>query len=719
MDLGDTVKYKGSVEKIIFANQENNFTIAKFQTPSLPYPATIVGNLAAISCGELLEVTGVWQESKFGEQLKVNSYSFIMPTTKEAIEKYLGSGLIKGIGPATAKRMVDKFGEDTLTIIDTDIDKLKKVSGIGSRKIKDIADAWHQQKEIKNIMLFLQGHGVSTAYSVRIFKEYENETIAVLKENPYRLAQDIRGIGFKIADTIAMKMGIASDAPIRLEAGLLYVLNDKRESEGHTFLPKDKLLDMCFQYIGGERNALEHALSGLELKKLIICDRESNEEHIYSTDYFLAEKNIARRLKLFAKNEADFDRAEIISVLKDLQKKSNIDLADNQKRALLDVFLNKVKVITGGPGTGKTTIIKFIVDVSKQLKKKIMLSAPTGRAAKQLFMASGYEAVTMHRLLDFNPAFGKFERDEFNPLELDILVVDEASMIDVLMMNALMRALPEHAHLVLVGDVDQLPSVGAGNVLRDIISSGIIAATKLDVIYRQQHQSLIISNAHRINSGVLPEIDQGKDTLSDFYFIEKKEPKEILNTITELVTNRIPKRFKLNPFDDIQVLAPMHKGEIGVANLNDVLLHKLNPQRDRAVKGFSLNDKIMQIRNNYDKDVFNGDIGRIVNVDLEKEELLVDYYGRKVTYEKHETDEIVPAFAISVHKSQGSEYPCVIIVLSTQHFVLLQRNMLYTAVTRGKKLVIVVGSSEALKIAVSNDKIKQRYSNLKIFLKEN
>lgn len=714
----NTVKFKGSVEKIVYTNADNNFTVARFKAKDREESLTIVGNLTAVSAGEMLDITGIWQESKFGPQFKVSSYSFIVPTTKEAIEKYLGSGLIKGVGPATAKRMVAKFGEDTLNIIENDLGKLKQISGIGSRKLKDISAAWQQQKEIKNIMLFLQGHGVSTAYSVRIYKEYENKTIAVLKENPYRLAQDIRGIGFKIADTIAMKMGIASDAPIRLEAGLLYVLNDKRESEGHTFFPKDQLLDICLVNIGGEREALANALSGLELKKLVVCDEQGDDENIYLIDYFLAEKNIARRLKVFLSEDSEFEKNKVIEVLKNLQNKSKISLADNQKRALLDVFLSKIKVITGGPGTGKTTIIKFIVDVASAMDKKIRLAAPTGRAAKQLFMASGYDAVTLHRLLEFNPAFRKFERDEFNPLELDILVVDESSMIDVLMMNSLIKALPSHAHLILVGDIDQLPSVGAGNVLRDIIESGICRATKLDVIFRQGQESFIVANAHKINSGTLPDIQQGKDKLSDFYFIDKKNPQEILDTVVELVSKRIPKRFKFNPFDDIQVLSPMHKGDIGVSNLNEVLMHKLNPGRSRTVKGFSVNDKIMQVKNNYDKDVFNGDIGRVISVDTEEEELLVDYYGRKVTYEKHETDEIVPAFAVSVHKSQGSEYPCVIVVLSTQHFVLLQRNMLYTAVTRGKKLVVVVGSFEALKIAVGNDKINKRYSNLKNFLKE-
>jgi len=712
---------QGIIEKIVFVNENNSYTVARFRPAGQKELITIIGNLASVSCGESLEISGEWENSQFGRQFKVEKYSFLIPTTCEAIEKYLGSGLIKGIGPHLAKNLVNKFKEKTLEIIENKIELLKRVNGIGENRVKIIAEAWVEQREIKNIMLFLQGHGISTNYSFRIFKTYGKETITVLKKNPYRLTQDIAGIGFKIADKIALKLGILSDSPLRIEAGILFILNEF-VGEGHVYYPKADLELKVKKIIGGDSQTIETAIQNLIRQNILSIQITDKQERLYLSPFLVAEKNIAGKIKTLLFDPPDYTAKEIDKLIDKISQKEKILLDPIQKEAIQKSFLNKITVITGGPGTGKTTITNVIVKLAKFKKKRIGLASPTGRAAKQLEKATGEAAKTIHRLLDFNPGKGTFSQNSLNPLDFDIVLIDEASMIDLLLMNALIEAIPNYSHLILIGDIDQLPSVNAGTVLSDIINSAAVNCVRLKKIFRQSQESLIITNAHLINEGKLPLIKNNPgESLKDFYFIEHSQPSEILNAILHLVGERIPKRFKFNPVDDIQILTPMHKGEIGVENLNLKLQELLNPAGEIFRKGgkeFKLKDKVMQTRNNYNKEIYNGDIGRITAINTQDQTISVDFNGRELLYDKFELDDLSLAYAISVHKSQGSEYKCVIIPLSTQHYIMLQKNMLYTAISRGKELVIIVGSKEALSIAVRNDKLKQRYSNLKNFIQE-
>lgn len=712
---------EGQIERITYTNEENGFTIAKLKVYGRPDLVTVVGNLMAPTPGEILKLTGEWaNHPKYGEQFKIVQYKTTVPASVYGIQKYLGSGLIKGIGPVMAKRIVKEFGEQTLDIIEDHIDKLEQVAGIGRKRIKMIRKAWDDQKEIRNVMLFLQGHGVSSGYATKIFKQYGNRSIQVVRENPYRLATDIFGIGFVTADHIAERLGFDKNSELRAEAGILYVLHQLAD-EGNVYYPYEPLLNKCKEILGVEGGIIVKAVDAIAIDRKIVIQKineatgELKENRgVYLAKFHVTETGIARQIKALLKAPKSIRSFDSNKAASWVQERLSIDLAENQVQALRSAAENKVLVITGGPGTGKTTIINALLKIFSGLKVRIMLAAPTGRAAKRMSEATGYEAKTIHRLLEYSIQKGGFQKDDEQPLDCDLIIVDEASMIDTILMYYLLKAIPLKATFILVGDVNQLPSVGAGNVLRDIIASDVIPVVRLNEIFRQAKESQIIVNAHKINNGILPSFTPSGPG-DDFYFIEQEDPEDVLRIILELVSDRVPRRFGFDPVDDIQVLSPMHKGTVGAGNLNLELQRRLNPCQEGVTRGnraFRTGDKVMQIKNNYDKEVFNGDIGRIARVDPEMREVDISFDGRNVPYDFTDLDEIVLAYAVSVHKSQGSEYPAVIIPILTQHYMLLQRNLIYTAVTRGRKLVIVIGTKKALAIGVKNDKTRKRYTFL-------
>lgn len=716
------VKLSGQIERITYTNPENGYTVAQMKVRGVRQMVTVVGNLIDPVPGEVLELSGRWKvHPKFGEQFEVQSYRTTAPATVTGIRKYLGSGLIKGIGPVMAKRIVTRFGKETLEVIENAPERLAEIQGIGEKRIAMIQAAWAEQKEIRAVMMFLQSHNVSSGYATKIFKQYGSDAIEVVSGNPYQLAADIFGIGFLTADRIASSLGFEKDSSLRLRAGVLYVLNQMAE-DGHVFYPYDQLLEKAGEMLEVDSYPLADAVSHMARAKHVVMESIAAPETdtaVYLSKYYTCETGIAAMVKrLFRTPKAiraiDADRA-----LAWVQQRLAFTLAEKQAEAVSDAVRSKVMVITGGPGTGKTTIIRAVLQIFGKLAVNIRLAAPTGRAAKQMSEATGFPASTIHRMLSFNGKSGGFQKNADNPLDCDILIVDEASMIDTVLMYHLLKAVPQGATVILVGDVNQLPSVGAGNVLEDIIASGKVPVVRLNEIFRQARQSRIIVNAHRINQGYMPVIDAADDG-SDFYFIEKEAPEAVLELILSLAESRIPKSFGFDPLADIQVLSPMHKGLVGAANLNRELQKRLNPGAEGVTQGaatFCDGDKVMQIRNNYDKGVFNGDIGRICGVDREARELRIDFDGRRIAYDFTELDELVLAYAVSVHKSQGSEYPVVIVPVVTQHYILLQRNLIYTAVTRGRQLVVVVGSKKAMAIGIKNNRTQHRYTRLDLRLK--
>ena len=717
---------RGQIEKITYHNEENGYTIAKVKVEGRLDLVTVVGNLLSINPGEVLKLEGQWDyHPKFGEQFKITSYESLIPATVKGMEKYLGSGLIKGIGPVMAKRLVSKFGLETFNIIETDGKRLREVEGIGDRRIEMISKAWDDQKEIRGVMVFLQDKGVSPAYAARIFKQYGRESVEVVRVNPYRLATDIFGIGFMTADRIAEKLGIPRDSRIRVEAGILHILHQLSD-EGHVYYPYEFLIEECRKILGVDSETVIKAFGKIVADKKIVIEDLNREEvkennkAVYLARLYASEVGVADKLKKLMqvpKELRDFDRDKAIEWV---QNELNMTLAENQKKAVREAIDKKIMVVTGGPGTGKTTIINSIIRIYGKMGQRVLLAAPTGRAAKRMTEATAHEARTIHRLLEFSPKAGGFRRDENNQLEADLIVIDETSMVDTVLMHHLLKAVPDQATLILVGDVDQLPSVGPGNVLKDIIDSGGIPTVKLTDIFRQAKESLIVINAHRVNNGQMPIFHNQADHPRDFYYFEIEEPQKVLEKIIELCREKIPKKFGYDPVNDIQVLTPMHRGVVGATNLNAELQKYLNPSEDELMRGekvLRVGDKVMQIRNNYDKEVFNGDIGRIIRINREDQEVIVDYDGRFVSYEYAELDEIVMAYAVSVHKSQGSEYQAVVMPVLTQHYMLLQRNLLYTGITRGKKLVILVGTRKAIAIAIKNDKQQRRYTLLRERLK--
>ena len=709
----------GFLERITYYNEENDFVVGKLQESGKRELTTIVGNMTAINPGESLKLIGRWvHNKKFGEQFQVETYEVTVPATVHGIRKYLGSGLIKGIGPIMAERIVKKFTLDTLEVIEKTPEKLSKVEGIGPKRIAMITKAWEEQKEIKEIMIFLQGHGVSAGYSAKIYKQYRDRSIEVVKDNPYRLAQDIYGIGFITADKIAQNLGIDRNSLIRSKAGLIYVLNQLAE-DGHVYYPEANLVRKAKEILDVDEEIIIQATSGLSKEREIFLedlDPEGNHRAVYLAPFYVAETGIAQSLIDLKDSPSNIRPIHPEKAIEWVQEKLNIELAQKQKEAVLLAATSKVLIITGGPGTGKTTIINAILRIFQQLKLRILLAAPTGRAAKRMNEATGWEAKTIHRLLEFSPHKGGFKKDQDDPLEADVVIIDETSMVDTLLMYHLLKAIPPQAHLILVGDIDQLPSVGPGNVLRDIIHSNGFTVVRLTEIFRQAQESMIVVNAHKVNQGQFPILkDIDKAEKIDFQFIQEEDPEKILETILALCSKKIPTQFRFHPVRDIQVITPMHKGTIGVSNLNIELQKNLNPDSFGITHGsriLRLGDKVMQIVNNYDKEVFNGDIGWVSRIDQENRELTIDFDGRLVPYDYSDLDEVILAYAISVHKSQGSEYPVVILPVTTQHYMLLQRNLIYTGITRAKKLVVLIGTKKALAIAIRNNKPQQRYTLL-------
>ncbi|TET76078.1 MAG: ATP-dependent RecD-like DNA helicase, partial [Dehalococcoidia bacterium] len=706
---------EGILERIVFFSEETNFTVARLQVARNPDLVTIVGSIPCPNPGETLRLKGEWiVDVKFGRQFRVESCLSVLPSTITGIEKYLGSGLVKGIGPIMAKRVVAMFGLETLDVIGEQSERLLEVEGIGPIRVQRITKAWQEQKEVREVMVFLQGHGVSSTYAVKIYKAYGDKSVAVVKENPYRLALDISGIGFKTADRIAQNMGIDPSSQIRAEAGIIHVLSELVD-EGHVYYPHDKLMDASASLLEVNRDVLETALSALITQRRVVIDEHVEDRAVYLTPLHVAEVNVARRLETLINSPRQLIQIDIEMAMQWVQRAIGIELADLQKEAIRKAVASKALVLTGGPGTGKTTLLNCIIRILEKKGQRILLASPTGRAARRLSEVTGREAKTIHRLLEYSPSEGGFKRNEENPLEADLVIIDESSMVDILLMNHLLKAVSPTTTLMLVGDIDQLPSVGPGNMLKDVIASGRVETVRLTEVFRQAQESMIVVNAHRVNRGEFPLVRTPEGKKADFYFVARDDPEKALEMVKELCARRLPRAFRLNPFDDIQVITPMHKGVVGVANLNAEMQMLLNPTGNEVSRGgrcFRINDKVMQTTNNYEKEVFNGDIGRVVEIKHEEQTLAVKYEDRIVDYEWSDLDELVLAYAISIHKSQGSEYPAVVVPILPQHYIMLQRNLLYTAITRAKKLVVLVGSSRAIAMAARNSRVQHRYTAL-------
>ena len=715
---------EGTLERITYQNSENDFTVARLlpdgKTEKL---ITVVGIFPSLTPGESLKIKGEWVNNpKFGRQFKAESYESIMPRTLKGIEKYLGSGSIKGIGPATAQKLVSYFGHEVLEVIEKTPHRLCEVEGIGEKKAETISKGFEEQKDIRDVMIFLQNYDVSPSLAVKIYKRYQKDTISQIKENPYRLATEVTGIGFKTADKIALKLGMEFRSPHRIKAAVQYVLWEAA-GNGHVFLPEEEINDQIRKLFADEEGEIETPLIKEQIMELInekelFVEQEpgTQERLLYLAPFYHAEKGITRKLLSLKSYQLSMNHKAGIK-----HNDIGIKLTSKQQEALQKALEEGILIITGGPGTGKTTTIRTLISLFEEGDMQVTLTAPTGRAARRMTDATGREARTIHRLLEYGYSDGdlRFKRNEDNLLKTDVLIVDEVSMVDLLLMYNLLKALPSTCKLILVGDTDQLPSVGAGNVLRELIKSDVIPQITLDEIFRQARESLIIVNAHRINNGKFPLVNEKN---KDFYFIQQEEPEKILNTILDLCHYRISRYLNVNPVEDIQVITPMRKTLVGVDNLNSCLQETLNPaaknktQINYGSELYRLGDKVMQIKNNYQKEVYNGDIGRIRDINTEEGEIGVVYPdledNREVKYSLNELDELVLSYAISVHKSQGSEYPVVIVPVVTQHFILLQRNLVYTGITRAKKLVVIVGTKKAMAIALKNNKVEERYTLL-------
>ncbi|MCM1500618.1 MAG: ATP-dependent RecD-like DNA helicase, partial [Clostridium sp.] len=734
--------------RITYQNPENGYTILKCHVKDYAELVPVIGNLLDVNVGSVLLVDGNWKvDAKYGRQFVAESWEETLPATVYGMEKYLGSGLIKGVGPKFAKRIVQKYGADTFTIIEDNVELLIEVEGIGRKRVQMIAESWERQKEIKNVMLFLQDHGVSTSYAAKIYKQYGNDSIPIVKENPYKLADDIWGIGFKTADQIAGKLGFEKNSFVRLRSGIMYTLSEL-SNEGHVYARKQQLIKAASELLEADEEyiimTMDEMLKTEELireKDIVKLDEEGNAvEAIYLPPFYYAEIGIAGKMKKLAASPAT-DRLwtglmkaraesgnQALSVdVEAIEKKVGMTYDDVQRDAIRQSATAKVMVLTGGPGTGKTTTTHGIISAYKAYGLRILLVAPTGRAAKRMTEATGLEAKTIHRLLECKPPEG-YQKNEENPLEGDVLIVDECSMIDVVLMNSLLKAIPQNMRLIMVGDIDQLPSVGAGNVLRDIIASGSFPVIRLTRIFRQAQTSRIIMNAHRINEGKMPDISNGRD--ADFFFMENEDAEAVVSQIVELVKTKLPRFYHVDS-KQIQVLTPMQRGVVGATNLNLALQEALNPTEHeifmrgrgavmmpkeilrRSGYAFRAEDKVMQIKNNYDKEVFNGDIGMIESVDAENRTLTVNFDHRLVEYDVTELDELVHAYATTIHKSQGSEYPIVVMPVLMNHYVMLQRNLIYTGITRAKKILVLVGTKKALSYAVRNVTVVNRNTLLK------
>ena len=700
------LKLRCVVERITYQNPDNGYSVMKVKVKGYDDLVTLVGNLLEVPAGSVLLCEGDWKvDKRYGSQFVCQSWEEVMPATVYGIEKYLGSGLVKGIGPKFAQLIVRQFGLETIDVIETDIDRLYEVPGIGKKRVEKIRESWEKQKDIKNVMLFLQGHGVSTAYAAKIYRQYGKESIDLVKENPYRLADDIWGIGFKTADSIAAKMGYEKNDLRRCQSGLIYTLN-QLANEGHVYAEEEQLVKAALELLEADEVPIREALTHMVQTE----DLKLEDEAIYLPPFYFAEVGTTNRLlALLHASDQDFTKKMNVQAL---SKETGIEYDEVQLQAIEEAIRSKVMVLTGGPGTGKTTTTQGIIAALKHMGLRILLAAPTGRAAKRMSEATGMEAKTIHRLLEFNPKDG-YKRNDENPLEGDALIVDECSMIDIILMNNLMKAIPSSMRVVFVGDIDQLPSVGAGNVLRDIIESEKIPVVRLTRIFRQAQTSRIVMSAHAINQGLFPDTSNGKQT--DFFFIQQEEPEKVAEEIVNLVKNRLPKAYS-QKVSNIQVLTPMQRGVVGAANLNMALQNALNPSQialNRGGYSFRQGDRVMQLRNNYDKDVFNGDLGYVESVDMEERTLLVNFEDRLVEYEASELDELTLAYATTIHKSQGSEYPIVVMPVLMTHYVMLQRNLIYTGITRAKKICVLIGTKKALSFAIRNMSVLKRNTKLK------
>lgn len=702
-------RLRGVVERITYANEETGYSVVKIKCKGYMDLVTVVGSMATVNVGSVITIKGFWSSNpKYGKQFDAKEWEEALPASIYGIEKYLGSGLIKGIGPVYAKKIVQLFEEKTLDVIEEEPDRIIEVPGIGKKRVEMIKKAWQDQKEIKNIMIFLQSNGVSTSFGSRIYKFYGDKSIEVIQDNPYKLADDIYGIGFKTADGVAAKLGIEKDSFKRCRAGLFYTLSQLSE-EGHCYATYEQLVTKCVEILEVEETKVIMSIDHLVVDKDLI---KEEPDVVYLPPFYFSESGVAKRLKQIMFGGCEKKVADSEQVISLLENKENITYDEIQRNAIRQASNSKVMVLTGGPGTGKTTTTHGIITLFKESGMDVILAAPTGRAAKRMSEATGMEAKTIHRLLECKPPQG-YQKNEENPIEGDVLIIDEASMIDIILMYNLLKAIPDHMILVIVGDIDQLPAVGAGNVLRDIIASGMIPTIKLERIFRQAMGSRIITNAHKINKGENPDLRGGKD--SNFFFMEQEDNECVINTIVNLCTKRLPTYYKVNPLRDIQVLTPMQRTETGAANLNTILQTALNKNTlclKRGATEYRLHDKVMQIRNNYDKEVFNGDVGFISAVDIEERTLKVMFDDREIEYEALDLDELVLAYATTIHKAQGSEYPIVVMPISFSHYVMLQRNLIYTGITRAKKIVVLVGNRNAVYVSVKNNNVKDRNTRL-------
>ena len=709
----------GIVERVTYHNDESGFCVLRVKARGHRDLVTVVGHSAAIAAGEWITATGEWfNDRTHGLQFKARFLKTTPPTTAEGIEKYLSSGMIRGIGPVYAKKMVKAFGEQVFDIIEANPERLREIDGIGVVRAQRITAAWAEQKAVREIMVFLHSNGVGTARAVRIYKTYGADAIQVMTDNPYRLARDIRGIGFRTADAIAMKLGIEKTAKIRVRAGISYALTEAMD-KGHCGLPVEELAPLAVELLDVPKELIQTALD-LELAEgAVIADAVGETRCIFLAGLYRSEQAIAERLRTLVRDKLPWAWIDPDKALPWIEQKTGLSLAPSQREAIRLALMAKLLVITGGPGVGKTTIVNSILRILTAKGVNLLLCAPTGRAAKRMTEATGFEAKTIHRLLEVDPKGGGFKRNAENPLDCELLVIDETSMVDVPLMHALLKALPDSSALLIVGDIDQLPSVGPGQVLADIIQSEAIPVVRLTEVFRQAAESRIITAAHRINKGQMPDLARPEGD-SDFYFVNAADPEAAVPLIVDLVKNRIPNRFGFDPIRDVQVLCPMNRGGVGARSLNIELQAALNPAKEQKVERFGWTfapgDKVMQIENDYEKEVYNGDVGYIDAVDLDTGELIASFDGRPVTYGFGELDTLVPAYAATIHKSQGSEYPAVVIPVMTQHYTMLQRNLIYTGITRGKKLVVIVGQAKAVAIAVKNVSGRRRWTKLKEWL---
>ena len=715
----------GTVERVVYHDEDTGFSVIRLRSEDRHELSTVVGRTAHVSLGEWVEAEGLWHnDPKHGPQLKAEEMRVSAPVTREGVEHFLGSGIVHGVGPSLAKRMVDAFGESVFDIIEHSPERLREISGVGKIRSARISKAWSEKRRVREVMLFLRSHGVGTNRAVRIARTYGDETLSILREDPYRLVKDVRGIGFASADSIAKQIGFESDSPARIKAGLQQVLRDAL-TQGHCGLPEDRVLTDAVRMLDLDRAKIETQLHTLIQAEELVRDSIGSDtmgtQCIFLERLHRAERHAAHQLLALSRGSVPWPSIDADKAIDWAEKSLDITFAKSQRTAIATALVSKLLVLTGGPGVGKTTLVRAILKILGRKKVDIKLAAPTGRAAKRLSEATGMSARTIHRLLEADPQSGGFKRSAHNPIDCDLLVVDEASMIDVTLLDSLVQALRPASAVLFIGDVDQLPSVGPGQALRDMIESNALDVVRLDEIFRQAAESQIVQNAHAVNAGRLPELEPADG--GDFYFVETRDGEDTQARLLKIVAERIPARFGLDSLRDVQVLCPMHRGSAGTQSLNAALKRILNPTDDatpsltRDGVSFAPGDKVMQVVNNYDKDVYNGDVGWVASIDREEQTMDISFEEREIRYENNELDQLNLAYAITIHKSQGSEYPAVVLPFLTEHFVMLKRNLLYTAMTRGKQLVVLLGQRRALEIAIRGSDDLRRTTKLADWLR--